>query len=665
MEEYISKSRLYRDHYLPFGITRLRNGVYARVIGTENDRIESDAIDRMQLTEVALNYLIEWESQGGKIDQGLKESIETDRFIAQTPVGIIVDPFPLLLECRKCGSLDYYKRTYDDNHAAIVSRLKGGKTLECTHCRGPMQQIPLISVHRCGLLTPISLPRPAMRSNKIKLDYKSSTVSQSRVVDLETKKDIGNILQYAPCNACSQSNPEAERQDGLIPKVVSPAGGDAYVTHNLQYISLDTASSNLIRQLMAETADKSEIGHGILDALVKPDNREKACHRFKTMMSLDTEDESVQDAQKDLDKAVNRHSKAKAKLASDPEDDFIQDMVEGLEEQIAKLMKKLSKLSPFASPEYTLPASILDKLTAQRRCYEVMFLDHDAKATSKPLELSKLDEGHKKDSKEAEWISLCETFGIDNISHLSDLKVVLSAIGFSREIRKPSHEHTVPVILNGFTESVSQSTKGQHFLYGMTARTEAIWLRLDASKVLQWMVENFDLILPDETILHSKEKSHLYILEQCPVLLEDMSEIQQASEKNHPLETAPFQLLHSISHSLVDTAKLYSGYDQSTLMEYILPADLSVIFYVTSVQNYTSGGLLTMFRHHLIDWISDASEKNLTCLMDPVCSEESGACPSCIQISRGCETFNTGLSRSHLVGGKLKDGCIIKKPFWS
>lgn len=667
VEEYISKSRLYRDHYLPRGIARLRNGAYARVIGTENDRLESDALDRRQLIEVALNYIAEWENQGGKVDQGLRESIEMDQFIAQTPVGIFVEPFPLLLECRKCGALDYYKRTYDENHSAIVSKLNrthGSTKLRCNHCDGFMQQIPLMSVHRCGQSKPIGLPYQALRSTKIKLNYKQSTVTQTKIVDLDGNKEIGNILQYAPCIACNQAHPSEEKLDGLIPRVVTPTGGDSYITHNIQYISLNTNSSNLIRQLIAEIRLKDQVSHAILNALISPSIREKTCHQLSALMNAQGDNNEQSDLAKDLEKAQKTLGKINAQLELDPESEFALDMKQDVVEQITKIRDKLSKSQPFAESVFSLPEALLEKLSAQRRCYEVMFLEKDAKATSKASELSDLPGGSDKDEKMAEWGLICSDFGIESVSHLSDLSVVLAAIGFSRELRHPTLDTDIPVVLNGFTEIVSDSTKGFNHLYGMTAKTEAIWIRLDPCKVLNWMVSNFNINVSEPTILVNKEKAHLFILEQCPILFDDLSEIQQACKNNHPQETAPFQLLHSIAHSLIDSAKLYSGYDQSTLMEYIFPADLSILFYVTSVQNYTSGGLLTLFRHHLYDWIADASDKNLTCLMDPICSEESGACPSCLQIPRGCETFNEGLSRSFLVGGKINDGTVLPKAFW-
>lgn len=89
------------------------------------------------------------------------------------------------------------------------------------------------------------------------------------------------------------------------------------------------------------------------------------------------------------------------------------------------------------------------------------------------------------------------------------------------------------------------------------------------------------------------------------------------------------------------------------MMEYLMPTDLSLILYVTSVQNYTSGGLLTLFRHHLRLWFDDASNYAFNCIFDPMCSDKGAVCSGCVQIVMGCETFNHGVSRSYIHGGKL------------
>lgn len=135
----------------------------------------------------------------------------------------------------------------------------------------------------------------------------------------------------------------------------------------------------------------------------------------------------------------------------------------------------------------------------------------------------------------------------------------------------------------------------------------------------------------------------------------------------NPEEGAPFNLLHSISHALMLTARRHTGYDSKSIQEYMIPTDLSVILYVSSVQNYTAGGLLTLFQHYLQAWFDDASMFAFNCAFDPVCTDIGNSCSGCIQIEIGCETFNQGLSRAYIHGGPANRECslTIREGFWA
>ncbi len=90
------------------------------------------------------------------------------------------------------------------------------------------------------------------------------------------------------------------------------------------------------------------------------------------------------------------------------------------------------------------------------------------------------------------------------------------------------------------------------------------------------------------------------------------------------------------------------------------------VIYVTSVQNYTAGGLLTLFQHYLRRWFEDSSLHAFNCAFDPICSDVGSACPGCVQIARGCETFNSGVSRAFLHSGFVdkNQSLWIPRGFW-
>ncbi|MEA9980046.1 hypothetical protein QN392_23460, partial [Pseudomonas sp. RTS4] len=167
--------------------------------------------------------------------------------------------------------------------------------------------------------------------------------------------------------------------------------------------------------------------------------------------------------------------------------------------------------------------------------------------------------------------------------------------------------------------------------------------------------------------LVDRSKSHAYILSHYPTLSLHPGMVAKAIPQAHPEKGAPFHLLHSISHSLMLTARRHTGYDSKSIQEYLLPMDLSVILYVSSVQNYTAGGLLTLFQHYLKRWFDDASMFAFSCAFDPVCTDMGSSCSGCVQVEIGCETFNQGLSRAYIHGGPAnrEASLTIRKGFWS
>ena len=203
-------------------------------------------------------------------------------------------------------------------------------------------------------------------------------------------------------------------------------------------------------------------------------------------------------------------------------------------------------------------------------------------------------------------------------------------------------------------------------LYVLSAQTEALWIKLDPIKVLQWCVNHGGWEAPPEGVLLSRAAAQGYLLSNSPALTCAPGVVLELTKTQGVSRAAPFHLLHTMSHVLLLTARRHSGYDSLSLTEYLFPMDLSFLIYVTSVQNYTAGGLLTLFQHYLRHWLEDASLHAYNCAFDPICSDVGSACPGCIKIPRGCETFNSDLSRAYLHGGYVdKDQRLMaSKGYW-
>ena len=306
-------------------------------------------------------------------------------------------------------------------------------------------------------------------------------------------------------------------------------------------------------------------------------------------------------------------------------------------------------------------------LIRQRRTMEAVLLRRDVGRQGISDSIEATTDPVAKLSRSDDWKYVQSTFGIKDIAHIPDLKVVLTAVGFTREKREPERTpDEIQVKLNPYEDRVRSSAKGKAVLYAFSAQTEALWIRLDPIKDLQWCVKHADWEVPPTEALQSAAAAQAYLLVKSPALTAAPGSATELTKTIGAPAAAPFHLLHTISHALMLTARCHSGYDSQSLTEYLLPMDLSFLIYVTSVQNYTAGGLLTLFQHYLRRWFGDASLHAFNCAFDPICSDVGSACPGCIQIARGCETFNAGVSRSYLHGGYVDKAQNLQVPtgYW-
>ena len=139
--------------------------------------------------------------------------------------------------------------------------------------------------------------------------------------------------------------------------------------------------------------------------------------------------------------------------------------------------------------------------------------------------------------------------------------------------------------------------------------------------------------------------------------------------KKHPgspakFPTAPYIMLHSLSHLLITSVALECGYSSSAIRERVYAGDAGygILLYTgTPDSEGTLGGLVHVGRR-IEDHLRHAIELGRLCSNDPVCSQHSAkhaleeqyllgaACHSCLLIAEtSCERFNQYLDRSLVI----------------
>jgi hypothetical protein len=679
--EQIQRSRLFRENFLPGAVARLRNQSSARVVGVRNNDLALDNVDKTQLIDNVKRFILDWDSSGGSVDTGLRDAIEKNTAIIQSPSEIYVSPYPLLLRCERCSVIDFYdSRSSDDRvNEAIKRRIKrtgkGRSHIACksASCGGRMLQVPFVGVHRCGVMDPIHVPPAARRRTNIGFKDVGGSFFNNYFFDVDSHEKLGGALQDN-CPACRVTHAGLNE----ITKRGTPVtSGDSFYSQIIQYIALSKKVGGLVSLLTAQVnatagtlaGQTCDIAEGVACVLLDIVESTELEKQLSAILEVELPSEQVLTKHKaDLVKSKAARAKYLASTIDD-DDELMGEMLAAIDAKIANLESLLStvsgrfkKVRDFIDNDETLIA-----LVSERRSLEAAFLRHDVRRLTVLQSIRASSDPVVRATKESHLTSLKTRYGIADIAHIPDLLVVLSALGFTRERRAPSTDINVPpVSLNGFADSHDETLRGRPSLYAMSAKTEAVWIRLDAIRILRWCIDAAGWKNPGSEALANTQSAHAYLLQHCSALTMAPGQVRKHQLIEKTGESAPFHLLHTICHALLATSRRHTGYDDQSLMEYLLPMDLSFVIYVTSVQNFTAGGLLTLFQHYLLQWFDDASIYAFNCAFDPICSDNGGSCSGCVQRERACETFNHGLSRAYLHGGNIdRDyNYLIKKGFW-
>ena len=141
-------------------------------------------------------------------------------------------------------------------------------------------------------------------------------------------------------------------------------------------------------------------------------------------------------------------------------------------------------------------------------------------------------------------------------------------------------------------------------------------------------------------------------------------EIESGLTVDEPSALA-FGVLHSVSHILKATAQRYVGIDSDALAEYLFPAHFAGLLYVSTHVEFTLGGIDSVVRSNLTQWLGSARDYAGQCSFDPVCSRAGGACPVCLYPKFGCDYFNRTVSRAFLFGGEVRGRTNPVVGYWA
>lgn len=300
--------------------------------------------------------------------------------------------------------------------------------------------------------------------------------------------------------------------------------------------------------------------------------------------------------------------------------DNLDDYFKELNKITSKLKNEYSDVDLESFNDYYSIKGIFSKGENHHRMDKTSFQDY-IQSNSNPT---------KKEILERNFMDLKDEFGIEDITYISNINLISSAIGIINGINEFYKENFVP----HFTPIWKDFRKKKDFyIYAYPFETEGIMIDLDKIKICNWLIEN------------------KFLDAKTPNTVEDATEILLKIKKEEKAYKKLQTLLHTLSHILIRRSPLHTGLDSESCGELIFVNSAAILIYSTSVIN--TGGFSFVFEHSLFDWFSDVKLELNDCTLDPTCIFEKGACFSCMYVPEFvCYDFNRNLDRDVFLGKK-------------
>lgn len=553
------------------------------------------------------------------------------RYVVGEPYQVMYTLWPLVFVCRDCGRVQFYKTLANLQHY--------NDRLRCRDCNGrdQLRQVPYAYVCECGRLDTVYIPSNVPGHSN---DHFIELVNRGTFQD-----------SFWRCRDCRRPLYRNAREGlGFRRCECSPRKGKRGVL-------LEDS-----RIYYSQTLDLVDIEPKILD-------RWRNNSRFSDLLLAAALHLSAYDRHHLLDLAAWKPSDSET---LSPE---LRHMKTNLmntlgltEEQADKMVRQSAqegRSDPWSSYDTALApfrASFGDiTWSDSRRTIEYVFVRDEPSAAALSLDELIADAKTAADPTSELRLrseqTLAFKLGLSDLRIVQSLPILLAGYGFTRYFASPqdSADGSAPsqVVLRPYP-----AVEGKLPIYVARNTTEALLYDLDPWRLAAFLEVNASLSIPQDSAA-SESAIRAWVLGHSRRLL-------QAGESHFVLKSFEieagisvddvsaliFGVVHTISHVLKATAHRYVGIDADSLAEYLFPVHAAGLLYVSSHVEFTLGGIDSVFRSNLTQWLASAYDYAGRCSFDPVCKQSGGACLACLYPKFGCAYFNRTVSRSFLLGGE-------------
>lgn len=293
---------------------------------------------------------------------------------------------------------------------------------------------------------------------------------------------------------------------------------------------------------------------------------------------------------------------------------------------VEKMLSAASESGGLASPRSVTLSSDIQEL-AENEAVTIALAMSDSRQTLTHLMKSAAPGTPLHNLYEADYPRALSEAGLAAVELVDRFPVLTGQFGYTRGAGNPGQSRL---------KAYRQKT-GEYVVYGEVNETEALFVRLEPTRVASWLQER-GVHLP----AWADSKSAAVAILQ--------SASQTDSDGTTVLELVT-TLVHSYAHRLIRIGAVFAGIERTGLSELLVPTHLGFFMYASSRSEFVLGGLQAVYENDLHRLLREFVVGERRCALDPGCSAASAACVACLHLGEpSCRLYNSILSRHSLFG---------------
>mgnify|MGYP007124876373 FL=1 len=546
-----------------------------------------------------------------------------------TPGAANFEVFPRSFACGNCSTVNQFRRNE-------IREFADGAVVDCGRCGEQLRdhhQMQFSVVCLCGQIQDIYVPEHCGAG----MAFRNPGVGFENAYWRCTSSSCNATEQFRPAGKCF--NPECT-YGPQARKMLPHSASQTFYTQTERLINVRKDLDTLL------SSDQYQV-QIVSDYLLAragnsgPTEQEKLSKAMELLESgeADGREEALKMAEQQLTVDIQAHR--------DETKQFLLEHLSGVDQ--VRLSEELFEYLSVVDPEYDTGDQI------------VSYTFSDLAADDGP-------ETHLEDEQVAKYCDLRDELDLEEVRLIKNFPITTVSYGYSRIEPSPTGRETQPAtsestgnnsgdqtietdggdvmdasgdppaLLNLF----SSGQWGDTQVFARTTDAEAVMLTMDKQVVFDWLVENG---VVDDTCVDDLDRWFLSNVDHP-------SRFERIDPAEDAVSRAAYSLLHTFSHSVIQSIGTLSGYGRDSLVEHLLPRTMSIVIYKRSDTDFSLGSIFTLFEERFDDVVDQIDEMDY-CTYNTICERDhNGACEDCLFLSNvTCQNSNQNLSRSVYFGG--------------